>query len=155
MQIVRLCSLLLLLVTGLAQAGGEAPVDGLVRLKSPYDVKTTLDRLQAALEKKGITIVTRWDHAARARAVGMELRPTELLIFGNPRLGSPLMARRQTVGIDLPMKALAWQDANGQVWLGYNDPAYLAERHAIGGQAEILQKMSAALSKLSHLAVAP
>lgn len=138
-----------------AEEQGAPAVDGLVSLKSHHDVKTTIDRLQAVLTKQGITIVARWPHDARARDVGIDLRPTELLIFGNPRLGSPLMTSRQTAGIDLPIKALAWQDEVGQVWLSYNDPAYIARRHGIAHRADIIRKMSGALAKFSRLAAAP
>jgi uncharacterized protein (DUF302 family) len=105
--------------------------DGLIALKSPHAAKATMDRLQAALKDKGLTIFARIDHAAGAAKIGKQLRATELLIFGNPQGGTPFMECGQTVGIDLPLKALVWQDESGQVWLGYNDPAYLAQRHGV------------------------
>jgi uncharacterized protein (DUF302 family) len=105
--------------------------DGLVALKSPHAAKATMDRLEAALKEKGLTIFARIDHAAGAAKVGKQLRATELLIFGNPQGGTPFMECAQSVGIDLPLKALVWQDESGQVWLGYNDPAYLAARHGV------------------------
>jgi uncharacterized protein (DUF302 family) len=105
--------------------------DGLIALKSPHAAKATMDRLEAALKDKGLTIFARIDHAAGAAKIGKRLRATELLIFGNPQGGTPFMECGQTVGIDLPLKALVWQDEAGQVWLGYNDPAFLAARHGV------------------------
>ena len=90
--------------------------------------------------------------AAKAEAVGIPLRPTELLIFGNPKLGSNMFTSAQSAGIDLPMKALAWEDADGKVWLGYNDPAYIAERHGISDREAVVEKMSGALNKFSDIA---
>jgi uncharacterized protein (DUF302 family) len=104
---------------------------GLISLKSTFPVKETLDRLAQRVESKGLTVFCRIDHAAGAVEVGLQLRPTELLIFGNGKGGTPLMQAMQTIGIDLPLKALAWQDAGGQTWLSYNDPVWLAERHKI------------------------
>jgi len=106
---------------------------GLVTLSSAHDFATTLARLQAALDAKGITIFARIDHAAGAAGVGLDLRPTTLLVFGNPAAGTPLMQAAQTAGLDLPLKALVWQDADGTVRLSYNDPAWVAARHAIAG----------------------
>jgi uncharacterized protein (DUF302 family) len=102
-----------------------------VALKSAFPVKETLDRLAHLVESKGLTVFCRIDHAANAVSVGLELRPTEVLIFGNAKGGTPLMQVTQTIGIDLPLKALAWQDASGQTWLGYNDPVWLTSRHGI------------------------
>ncbi|MFV2061363.1 MAG: DUF302 domain-containing protein [Gammaproteobacteria bacterium] len=130
----------------------QADEKGLVTIKSANSVKVTLDKLEAVLKSKGITIVTRWSHDAGAKKVGIELRPTELLIFGNPKLGSHFFTSQQTSGIDLPLKALAWEDEDGQVWLTYNDPAYIAERHGIEDRAEIVAKMTGALQKFSAVA---
>jgi uncharacterized protein (DUF302 family) len=110
--------------------------DGLVTLRSAHDFQTTLDRLLKALEVKGVTVFARIDHAAGAAGVGLPLRPTTLVIFGNPAAGTPLMQAEQTAGIDLPLKALVWQDAGGAVNLSYNDPAWIAARHAPGGEAK-------------------
>ncbi|MFO8025868.1 DUF302 domain-containing protein [Thiohalophilus sp.] len=129
-------------------------VSGLVVKQSPYSVAKTLDRLENVLQKKGIGIVTRWNHSAKAEEVGIPLRDTELLLFGNPKLGSHMFTAEQTAGIDLPMKALAWKDADGQVWLGYNDPQYIARRHGIDNRSEVIQKMQGALDKLTNAAVA-
>jgi uncharacterized protein (DUF302 family) len=102
---------------------------GLVTIPSKYPVKEALDHLESALQAKGVAIFARIDHAAGAASVDMMLRPTELLIFGNPKAGTPLMQANQTMGLDLPLKILAWQDAAGAVWLTYNDPHWLAARH--------------------------
>ncbi len=112
------------------------PEDGLVSVASKYSVKDTLDRLEADLKVKGITVFARIDHAAGAAAVAMPLRPTEVLIFGNPKAGTPLMQSKQTIGIDLPLKMLGWEDADGKVWLTYNDVSWLARRHHLGPSTE-------------------
>ena len=127
--------------------------NGLIKKQSPHSVSQTIDRLEAALKKKGITIVTRWKHDQGAKKVGIPLRPTELLIFGNPKLGSHLMTSNQLAGIDLPLKALAWEDEQGQVWLAYNDPQYIADRHGIKNRAEIVKKMRGALDKITGIAI--
>jgi uncharacterized protein (DUF302 family) len=105
--------------------------DGLIALKSAHGAKDTMDRLESAVKQKGLNVFARIDHAAGAAKVGKQLRATELLIFGNPQGGTPFMECAQSVGIDLPLKALVWQDESGQVWLGYNDPAYLTARHGV------------------------
>jgi uncharacterized protein (DUF302 family) len=104
---------------------------GFATRPSGFEPKETMDRLAAAVAKRGAAVFARIDHASAAAKVGMELRPTELLIFGDPRAGTPLMQAAQTIGIDLPLKALVWRDAEGRTWLGYNDPAWLAERHGV------------------------
>jgi len=129
-------------------------VPGLVVKQSPHSVSETLDRLESAIKEKGISIVTRWNHSEKAAGVDIPLRDTELLLFGNPALGSHMFTSEQTSGIDLPMKALAWKDADGKVWLGYNDPQYIADRHNIRNRAEVIKKMQGALDKLSDAAVA-
>ncbi len=111
--------------------------DGLVAVKSPHNAKATMDRLEAQVKKRGLNVFLRLDHAAGAAKIGKTLRATELLVFGNPQGGTPFMECAQSVGIDLPLKALAWQDASGQVWLGYNDPQFLAARHAAGSCAVV------------------
>jgi uncharacterized protein (DUF302 family) len=128
---------------------------GLVTKKSAHSVAGTLDRLEKALKDKGIVIFARIDHAAGAKKAGMHLPATEVLIFGNPKLGTPLMQSKRTVGIDLPLKVLAWEDEEGQVWLTYNAPAFLADRHGITGRAEVLKKMTGALQKLTDVATRP
>jgi uncharacterized protein (DUF302 family) len=109
---------------GLAHAA-----DGLIAIRSPYSATETINRMELAVKQRGLIVFARIDHAAGAAKVGKALRPTELLIFGNPAGGTPLMECAQTAGIDLPLKALAWEDENAQVWLGYNDPAFLAQRY--------------------------
>jgi uncharacterized protein (DUF302 family) len=129
--------------------------DGLISFASNHPVRKTMDRLEAVLREKGITIFARIDHAAGAAAVDMALRPTELLIFGSPKAGTPLMQARQSIGIDLPLKMVGWQDAAGKVWLAYNDPAWLARRHGLGSEAEAaVASLSKALAMLAAGAVA-
>ena len=139
---------------GLAIAAPSLAAEGLVVVASSHDVKTTADRLVTALEHKGMKIVARVDHAAAASGAGMELAPTELVIFGNPRVGTPLMQCAQTVAIDLPQKALIWQDDSG-VHLAYNDPAYLAGRHNLKNCDQVLGKVSEALASFAQAATAP
>ena len=103
--------------------------DGLVAVESARGAKDTMDRLESVVKEKGLNVFARIDHAAGAARIGRKLRATELLIFGNPQGGTPLMECAQSAGIDLPLKALVWQDESGRVWVGYNDPAYLAARH--------------------------
>jgi uncharacterized protein (DUF302 family) len=126
-------------------------VDGLSVVPSKFDPKTTMDRLVSAVTSRGITIIARIDHAAAAEKAGLALRPTELVIFGNPKVGTALMQAVQTAGIDLPLKALVWQDASGKTWLTYNDPHWIASRHGIGGDAgRTVQSMAAALATLAE-----
>ncbi len=107
-----------------------------------------MDRLAAAVGDKGMTVFARIDHAAGAAEAGLALPPTELLIFGNAKGGTPLMQATQTIGIDLPLKALVWQDPSGQTWLSYNDPLWLAQRHGLGA-APAAETMAAALKDLA------
>ena len=139
---------LVVLVPVMSVAGDN----GMISKKSNFSVKVTLDRLENVLRKKGITIVTRWSHHAGAKKAGIDLRPTELLIFGNPKMGSHFFTSNQTAGIDLPMKALAWKDEKGQVWLTYNDPVYIANRHSINDRPAIVKKMTGALNNLTNAA---
>jgi uncharacterized protein (DUF302 family) len=112
-------------------AEGVPTPNGLVTLKSTFPVKETVDRLVQRVEAKGLTVFCRIDHAANAVSAGLTLRPTEVLIFGNAKGGTPLMQATQAIGIDLPLKALAWEDAAGQTWLAYNDPVWLTARHGV------------------------
>jgi uncharacterized protein (DUF302 family) len=123
-------------LSGAKAEASEMSEDGLVTIASKSSVKETLDRLEANLRAKDVTVFARIDHAAGAASVAMPLRPTELLIFGNPKAGTPLMQSSQTIGIDLPLKLLAWQDADGSVWITYNDPGWLARRHRVGPAAD-------------------
>lgn len=143
---------LAILLTPMTQA--LAADDGLIKKKSNHSVSKTLDRLEDVLKKKGITVALRWNHAERAKGAGIPLRDTELLIFGNPKLGSHMFTANQQSGIDFPMKALAWEDKDGTVWLSYNDPAFFAKRHNITNRDEILKKMTGALNNLTNAAIA-
>jgi uncharacterized protein (DUF302 family) len=121
-----------LLVLGLLlPLAAPAADNGIVSRPSPYSVAQTLDRLEAVLRAKAIIVFARIDHSGEAQKVGMSMRPTQLLIFGNPRLGTALMNAAPSLAIDLPLKALAWEDANGQVWVSFNSPAYLERRHGL------------------------
>lgn len=126
--------------------------NGLLSVKSAYDVPTTADRLEEILTVKGMTIFIRINHAEGASNVGEELRPTEVIIFGNPKIGTLLMQCSQSVGIDLPQKILIREDADGQVWLSYNDPKYLAKRHNIKKCTEVLNKVATALGNFAKAA---
>ena len=129
--------------------------NGIISVKSSHEVKATADRLENALKQKGMTVFIRINHAEGAQKVGKKLRPTELVVFGNPKVGTPLMQCRQSTAIDLPQKALIWEDVEGQVWLSYNDPNYLVERHGITGCAEVLKKIEKALSNFAKAATMP
>jgi len=130
--------------------------NGLTTVPSRHDVKVTVDRLEAAAKAKGLTIFARIDHAAGARTVGLTLRPTELLIFGNAKGGTPLMQLQQTIGIDLPLKALAWEDAAGNTWLSHNEPAWLASRHGLTEQAgNSVKALAGAIEALAKGAAGP
>jgi len=127
--------------------------EGLVSRPSRYSVPETIDRLAAVLKSKGMTVFARIDHAAEARNVGLEMRPAQLLIFGNPKGGTPLMAAAPTAAIDLPLKALAWEDAERKVWLGYNSPAWLKERHGILGMDDAIAGLEKALDAMASKAL--
>lgn len=127
--------------------------DGRITIASSHSVKDTLDRLEATLKAKAISVFARIDQAAGAKSVGMDLRPTELLIFGNPQAGTPLMQANQTIGLALPLKVLAWQDAAGKVWLTHPDIAWLARRHRLGPEtAGAVTALATALAKLTEAA---
>ena len=127
--------------------------DGLVTIRSGYGPKETMDRAEAEVKAKGLTVFARIDHAAGAAAVGLPLGPTELLIFGNAKGGTPLMEAAQTIGIDLPLKILVWQDASGNSWLSYNEPDWVAKRHGLGHEVEgPVSAMAAALSAIARTA---
>ena len=136
---------------------GSAPADGegIVIVPSANDIDTTFNNLeQAIINAAPLTLVTTLDHSANAASVDMVLLPTRLLVFGNPNLGTPLMQSEQSIGIDLPQKMLVYEDAAGQVSVAYNDPAFLAERHGITDQQEIIDTISTALSNLAAGAAA-
>lgn len=139
---------------GTPTVGAESSVEGLVVVESANEVSETIDRLEAALAENGLTVVARVDHAANAEGAGEELRPTQLLIFGNPALGTGLMQSAQTAGIDLPQKFLAWEAEDGRVYLAYNDPAYVVDRHGIDDRDEIVGQITDALAMLAAGATA-
>ncbi len=145
--------LVLLMALTLAAPSTWAAGEGLIIKKSPYSVKKTLSRLEKSLRSKGIIIVKRWSHDKGGKKAGIPLRPSELLIFSNPKLGTHFLTSNQAVGIDLPMKALAWKDESGQVWLTYNDPQYIANRHGIKDRHDIVKKMTSALNAMTDAAV--
>jgi uncharacterized protein (DUF302 family) len=127
--------------------------NGLITIASAFSVAETIDRLAAAVVSRGLAVIARIDHAAAATEVGMPLRPTQLLIFANPKGGTPLMQDRQSAGIDLPLKALAWEDADGKVWLSYNDAAWIAQRHGLGAPSEqAVNTMAAGIAALTKAA---
>ena len=129
--------------------------DGLITIQSSYGPADTMSRLEADVRAKGMTVFARVDHAAGAAGVGLPLGPTELLSFGNAKGGTPLMQSDQTLGIDLPLKALVWQDASGSTWLSYNDPGWLAKRHGLGHESDaVVNAMAAALDALARTATA-
>lgn len=124
--------------------------------KSTNSVQVSMDRLESALKQRGVGIVARVDHAGAAQKAGLSLRPTQLLIFGNPKLGTPLMQNGQQIGLDLPLKVLAWEDAKGQTWMTYENPGAMAARHGVKEPAEILKKMAGVLDAVtSEAATSP
>ena len=147
-----------LALVGAGLASGISPataaqVDGLIAVKSPRSAAETLTRLEAVLEEKGLKRFARIDHAAGAASVGKTLRPTVVLIFGNPQGGTPFIECAQSVGIDLPLKALVWEDNASQAWVGYNDPAWIANRHGVK-DCPAVGNLSKALAGIAAAAVA-
>lgn len=149
---MKLSSAILSIALAAASAAASA-ADGLIELKSPHAAKATMDKLEELVKQRGLSVFARIDHAAGAAKVNKSLRATELLIFGNPQGGTPLMECAQTAGIDLPLKAIVWEDAAGQVWLGYNDPAYLAQRHGAAA-CPVVENLRKALGGLAEATVA-
>ncbi|MGA3141156.1 MAG: DUF302 domain-containing protein [Xanthobacteraceae bacterium] len=127
--------------------------NGLTSIASAHSVAETIERLVAAITPLGMNVFARIDHAAGAASIGMPLRPTLLLLFGNPKGGTPLMQDKQTAGIDLPLKALAWEDADGKVWLSYNETSWIAQRHGLGAaSAAAVTAIAAGLEKVTKAA---
>lgn len=149
MKLSSLFASLLISLSSLSQAA-----DGVIAVKSPRSAKETMNRFEELVKQRGLNVFARVDHAAGAAKIGQTIRPTEVLIFGDPKSGTPLMECAQSAGIDLPQKALVWEDASGQVWLGYNDPAYLAQRHG-AAQCPVVGNLSKALAGLAGGTVAP
>ena len=130
-------------------------IEGLTSIPGSLGAKETMDRLEAEIRTKGLTIFARIDHAAGAPEVGLQLAPTNLIIFGNARGGTPLMQSAQTVGIDLPLKILVWQDAANNTWLSYNEPRWIAQRHGVLNAEAIVSKMADLLRAISAAASGP
>lgn len=150
----KLSQIALASVFALAMAGAKA-VEGMTTLDSAHPVAVTVDRLEQGLGAAGFRIFARIDHAAGARSVDMPLRPTQLLIFGKPEAGTLLMQSGQTVGIELPLKYLVWEDAAGAVKVGWNDPAWLTARHGISDRAKVVDNIRGALHKFALEAANP
>lgn len=162
MRTLLLCLISALVFSSSVLAAPQAPDSdrGLINIKSHHDVNATADRLVDVLEKKGMTIFGRINHSEGAQKVGLVLPPTELVLFGNPKVGTPLMQCGQSSAIDLPQKALIWEDDKKQVWFTYNDPAYIAKRHSIDGHSidgcsEIINKITKALANFAQAATKP
>jgi len=147
MRKLSACFIAALLVSSSAFAA-----DGVISLKSAYNVDQTVDHLVAALKSKGMTLFDVVDHTGGAEKVGLKLRPTKLVIFGNPKVGTPLMQCSQSMAIDLPQKALIMEDEKGQVWYSYNDPAYMAKRHDMKNCDAAIDKVTKALSNFAKAA---
>jgi uncharacterized protein (DUF302 family) len=145
-------SLPILFATPTISAAGEDP---LITKTSPHDVPTTVQRLEAAVNSRGATVVAKIDHAAAAEASGLSLRPTVLVLFGNPKLGTPLMQSEQTAGLDLPLRVLVWQDADGATQVGYTSPDLIATRHGITDRPEVVEKIAGALTAIADETTAP
>jgi uncharacterized protein (DUF302 family) len=140
--------IMLAILPATAKPKTQQPVKLLATVESKFSVKESMDRLVAAVEQRGMKVAARIDHAAGAKAAGMELPPTEVLMFGNPKLGTPLMQSNPVIGLDLPMRVLAWQDKAGKVWIGYAAPSDLGRRYGIKDRDEVLKAMAGALSGL-------
>ncbi|MCW8886267.1 MAG: DUF302 domain-containing protein [Motiliproteus sp.] len=126
--------------------------DGMIDVASNHSVVKTADRLEGILKNKGMTVFNRIKHSEAAAKVGVTLRDTELIIFGNPKVGSPLMKCQQSIAIDLPQKALIWADAEGNAWISYNDPGYLQQRHQVEGCGPVFAKVTKALAGITKAA---
>jgi uncharacterized protein (DUF302 family) len=138
------------LITSMAAQAAE----GLVAVRSPHSPADTANRLEAALKQRNLTLFARIDHAAGAAKIGQNLRATEVFIFGNPQGGTPLMACQQSAGIDLPLKALVWQDEKGQTWFGYNNPTWIATRHG-AADCPVVPNLVKALEGIAAATTAP
>lgn len=126
---------------------------GITTIPSRFGAKETMNRLEEEIEARHLTVFAKVDHAAGAAEVGLDLRATELIMFGNARGGTPLMQATQTIGIDLPLKALVWQDAEGKTWLSYNDPSWIAQRHELGSNTrQAVTKLAEMLTAIARKA---
>ncbi len=149
-KLSTILALIALLVPNIAVS--DTTSSGMIKTQSHHSVSDTADRLIAVLEKKGMTVFNRINHGEGAKKAGVDINQIELVIFGNPKVGSPLMKCAPSVAIDLPQKALIQQDAKGKVWLSYNDPMYLKKRHNIQGCDQILNKVKNALNNFATAA---
>ncbi len=149
MKRIALVSLFILFIAIPATA---AAADGMINVKSSYTVEKTAARMESILKEKGMTIFNIIKHSEGASKVGIELRDTQLIIFGNPKVGSPLMQCQQSVALDLPQKALIWEDNKANVWISYNDPRYLQKRHRLTGCDKIIAKIENALAGITKAA---
>lgn len=147
----KIIPLILTLFISISPLQAQPEVEGLVILASSHSVTATMDRLETALRERDIANM-RWSHHTKAAENDIALRPTELMLFGNPALGSHFFTSRQSAGIDLPLKAVAWEDAEGRVWFGYNAPTWIAGRHGIDDRAEVVARMTGVLEMLSKIA---
>ena len=147
--------LLLILSSVFLSVSLASAADGLITIKSAHDVKETTNRLVSILKERGMTVFIKIDHAEGAKKAGKDLRPTQLVIFGNPEMGTLLMQCQQSIAIDLPQKALIWEDEAGQVWLSYNNPKYLETRHTIKDCSEVTDKIGKALANFTKMATMP
>jgi len=133
-----------------AVAAGDG--NGTIKMESAHDAATTLDRLEAIFKAKGITVFARVDHAAGAKKIGEDMAPTQLLLFGNPKLGTPLIKINREAGFDLPMKALAWTDDAGKTWLAVTDPVSLKARYGLDAASPVIEKMTGAVTAMGKKA---
>ena len=148
----KLLILLFLALTLTTQIHAADKMEDMIVKLSANSVNETMNRLEKVVKSKGVTVFLRLDHAEGAKKVGNDLRPTQLLVFGSPKLGSPLMVSNQKIGIDLPLKAVVWEDSDGKVWLAYNNPAYLSKRHNIKDRKPVFAKMTKVLNKFTNFA---
>lgn len=148
---IRNMSLAFFILIGSSQVSAQ---ESLITLESNYSAKETADRFVSIIQSKGLTLFANIDHQKNAAGVDLKLRATQVIIFGNPNVGTPLMQCAQNAAIDLPQKVLITQDVNNNVWLSYNNPAYLKERHNIKGCDNVIKKITAVLKKLSTAATA-
>ncbi len=144
--------MILAVLSVLLMAAPATAADGVIDVESAFGVAETTGRMERILKKKGMTIFARIQHSEAAGKVGVKLRDTELVIFGNPKVGSPLMSCAQSVAIDLPQKALVWADDKGRVWISYNDPKYMEKRHGILGCEGVISKIASALAGITKAA---
>lgn len=149
---LSLTALMLMAAVAVPAGTALAADDGLIVKKSDFGVTKTLDRLGIALERAGIKVFARINHATGAKSVGMDLKPTAVIIFGTPKIGTPLMLSNPKIGLDLPLKALAWETSDGAVMLAYTDPAWLSKRYGVEDRAKVFKMMTGALNKFTNMA---